>query len=96
MLELIDLSGQSAALIGRRAAAFELRERLERIAARLVEIELALRILNLQCDRVALARRRFRQLRLQILDSRAERVRGGIERRGGVSDVIRFGRRRAG
>src|ERR1700735_5430858 len=75
ILQLVNLSGQSTALIGRRAAAFELRERLERIAACLVKIELALRILNLQCDRVALARWRFRKLRLQIRDVCAERVR---------------------
>ena len=91
MLELVYLSGQSAALIGRRAAAFELRECLERIDALLFEIEFALRFLNFGCDRRALARRRFREPRLQILDARADRVRGGVERLIHLRDVAQPG-----
>ena len=64
MLELVDLGGERAGLIGRRTAALELSERVERIDARLVEIELALRALNFGSDRSALSRRRFRQPRL--------------------------------
>ncbi len=96
MLEIVYLSGQSAALIGRRTAAFELREGLERLDARLVEIEFALRFLNFGCDRRALARRRLRQPRLQILDARADRVAGGVERPVSLRDVAQPGAARAG
>ena len=96
MLELVDLSGQSAALIRRRTAAFELHQGLERLDARLVEIEFALRFFNLGCDRCALARRRFRQARLQILDVRADRVTGGVERLVSLRDVAQPDDARAG
>ena len=66
--------------VGRWHAAIEQRECLERLDALLFEIEFALRFLNFGCDRRALARRRFREPRLQILDARADRVRGGVER----------------
>ena len=91
MLEIVYLSGQGAALIGRRAAAFELHERLERIDALLFEIEFALRFLNLGCDRGALACRRFGEPRIQILDARAQRVRVGVERFISLGDVAQAG-----
>ena len=74
MIELVDLSAQSAVLIGRRAAAFVLLERVERLDPRLVEIELVLRVLNLGRDRIAPGRRRFRELRLQTVDPSADRL----------------------
>ena len=80
MIELVDLSAQSAVLIGRRAAAFVLLERVERLDPRLVEIELVLRALNLRRDRIAPGRRRFRKLCLQTVNPSADLVRRGVER----------------
>ena len=51
MLELVYLADQSAVLIRRRTAAFVLRERIERIDARLVEVEFTLRVLNFRRER---------------------------------------------
>ena len=50
LLELVYLRAERTGLVGRRAAAFVLRERVERVDARLVEIEFALRALNFGRD----------------------------------------------
>src|SRR5271156_69084 len=87
MLELVDLTGQRAVLILRRTAALVLLECVERIEARLVEIELALHAVDLGGDRRAPGGRRFRELRLQSLDASAESGGGALELLQSIRDI---------